>query len=69
MNVFTKIKAVSFKNHDFCCFGGGRLKKISRCRGILAGGWMGERGFWPGVRVSYGIMEPLPHPLLPKVEK
>ncbi len=32
--------AISFKNLNFCCFGGGRSKKNSRCRGILAGGWL-----------------------------
>ena len=62
MIVFTKIKAVSFKNHDFCCLGGGRLKKISRCRGMLAGGWLGERilAWCEGVLWNHGTPPPPP---------
>ena len=44
MNFFTKINAISFINYEFCCFGGGRSKKISWCRGILAGGWRAGGG-------------------------
>ncbi len=49
---FYKNNAISFKNHNFCWFGGGRSKKISRCRGILAGGWLGGILAW-----CEGVME------------
>ncbi len=40
------LNAISFKNHNFCCLGGGRSKKISWCRGSSPE--VGWAGFWPG---------------------
>ncbi len=39
--------AISFKNLDFCCFGGGRSKKNLGVGGSLP--VVGWGGFWPGV--------------------